>query len=78
MVCPTELEWRCAIKCQVRSKWRLWGVPVVVQGVKNPTSIQEDVVRSLTLLSGLRTWCCHKLQCRSQTWLGSHIAVAVV
>ena len=35
-------------------------------------------VLSLASLSGLRIWCCHKLQCRSQMWLGSGIAVAVV
>ena len=32
-------------------------------------------VQSLALLSGLRIRCCHKLWCRSQTWLGSRIAV---
>ena len=35
-------------------------------------------VWSLVLLSGLRIWCCCRLQCRSQTLLGSSIAVAVV
>ena len=41
----------------------------------NPTSIQ---VRSPALLSGLRIghWC--ELQCRSQMWLISHVAVTVV
>ena len=34
-------------------------------------------VRSLALLSGLRIWHCHELWCRSQTLLGSHVAVAV-
>ena len=34
-------------------------------------------VWSLVSLSGLRTWCCYELWCRSQTWLGSRIAVAV-
>ena len=33
---------------------------------------------SLALLSGLRIWRCRKLPCRSQKWLGSGIAVAVV
>ena len=32
----------------------------------------------LALLSGLRIQCCRKLWCRSQTWLGSRIAVALV
>ena len=53
------------------------GVPVVAQQVKNPTSICEDVVRSLASLSGLRISCHHELQHREQMWLGSGIAVAV-
>ena len=32
-------------------------------------------VRSLALLSGLRMQHCHELWCRSQTWLGSRVAV---
>ena len=34
-------------------------------------------VQSLALLSGLRIHCCLELWCRSQMWLGSHVAVAV-
>ena len=34
-------------------------------------------VRSLALLGGLRILCCHELWCRSQTRLGSCIAVAL-
>ena len=34
-------------------------------------------VLSLASLSGLRIYCCCELWCRSQTQLGSHIAVAV-
>ena len=34
-------------------------------------------VRSLASLSGLGTWRCCELWCRSQKWLRSHIAVAV-
>ena len=34
-------------------------------------------VPSLASLSGLRIGSCHELWCRSQTWLGSHAAVAV-
>ena len=34
-------------------------------------------VRSLTLLSGLRIQRCYELWCKSQTWLGSSVAVAV-
>ena len=35
-------------------------------------------VPSLASLSGLRILCCHELWCRSQAWLRSHFAVAVV
>ena len=35
-------------------------------------------VQSLASPSGLRSRCCHELQCRLQTRLGSHAAVAVV
>ena len=41
------------------------------------TRIQEDVGSILALLSGLRIQSCHELCCRSQTCLGSHVAVAV-
>ena len=35
-------------------------------------------VRSLALLSGPEIWRCRELWCRSQVWLGSCVAVAVV
>ena len=36
--------------------------------IANPTSIHEDAVRSLPLLSRLKEiQCCHELWCRSQT-----------
>ena len=35
-------------------------------------------VQSLASLSGSGTWCCHELWCRSQTRLGSRVAVAMV
>ena len=44
----------------------------------NLTSNHEIAVRSLALLSGLRTRRCCELWCRSQTWLGSGVAAAVV
>ena len=47
-------------------------------GSKNLTCIQEDAVRSLASLSGLRIWHCHELWSRSQMQLRSGIAVAVV
>ena len=35
-------------------------------------------VQSLALFSGLRIWHCHKMQCSSQMWFGSGVALAVV
>ena len=54
------------------------GVPVLAQQKQIQLGIMKLWVQSLALLSGLRIWCCHELWCKSQTWLGSHIAVAVV
>ena len=47
------------------------GIPVVAQLVKN-------LIWSLALFSGLSTWHCHELLHRSQMWLRSGVAVAVV
>ena len=53
----------------------IYGVPVVAHWLGNPTSIHEDLgsidpqPQSLTSISGLRTWHCRELWCRSQTWL---------
>ena len=44
----------------------------------NLTRNHEAAVRSLASLSGLRILCCCELCCRSQTRLGSGVAVAVV
>ena len=63
--------------------WK-WGVSNIQkwsshQGsvVTNPTRIHEDA----DLIPGLAQWVkgpeCHELWCRLQTWLGSHIVVAV-
>ena len=52
------------------------GVPFCGSAEMNLTSIHE--VRSLAFLSGLRIRCCHKLWCRCQAQLRSHVAVAVV
>ena len=50
-------------------------VPVTVQWVKDP---MLSLWGSLASIRGLRIWCCHKLQCRSQMHLGSGVAEAVV
>ena len=54
------------------------GVPIAAQRVKDPMLLVSPRIRVLPLasLSGLRIWCCHKLLCSSQRWLGSSVAVA--
>ena len=54
------------------------GVPGVVQQKLILPVFMRMQVRSLASLSGSRIQRCHDLWCRSQTWLGSHFAVAVV
>ena len=48
----------------------------MAQRLKNLTSIQRTRLQLLASLSGLRIW--HELWYRSQTQLGSHLAVALV
>ena len=50
---------------------------MVAPAVKNPTSIHEDVGSIPGLAWGLMIRCCSELECRSQTWLGFQVAVAV-
>ena len=54
------------------------GVLIMAQGVKNPTNVHKMQVGSLASLSGLRIPCGRELWCRSQTQLGSGVAVALV
>ena len=61
-----------------KKKKKISDVPVVAQQVMNPTSICEDSGLIPGLTHGLRIQHCCELWCRSQTALGSGVAVAVV
>ena len=53
------------------------GVPIMAQWRQIQLGTMRMRVQSLASLSGLRIRHCHELWCRPQTWLGSHVAVAV-
>ena len=57
---------------------RTSGVTIVAQWKQIRLGTIRLCVRSLTSLSGLRIHCCCELWHRSQTQLGSYIAVALV
>ena len=65
-------------KIATRRRQDVGGVPVVAQRLTNPTSIHEDMGSIPGLTHGLRIQRCRELWSRSQMWLGSHVAVAVV
>ena len=54
------------------------GVPIVAQWYRSQLVSMRMRVWSLASLSGLKIWRCHELWCRSQTQLGSGVAVPVV
>jgi len=54
------------------------GFPTVVQWKRIQLGTVRLQVRSLASLSGLRIRYCHELWCRSQTRLGSGVAMVVV
>ena len=61
----------------LKTTWEREGVPVLAQRFTNPTNIHENV----SLIPGLAQWsrirCSQELQCRSQTRLGSCLAVTM-
>ena len=65
-------------KIQIHKKCLFLGFPIVVQQKQIQQGTMRFRVQFLALLSGLRIWCCHELWYRSQMWLGSGVAVAVV
>ena len=54
------------------------GVPIVAQWKRIQLGSMRMWVQSLALLSGLGIQPCRELLCRSQMWLGSSVAVAVM
>ena len=58
-------------------KIKLFGVPIVAQRVKNPTSIHEEAASALASLSGLGIQYCSELWCGSGMWLRPRLAVTV-
>ena len=56
-------------KRKLKKKKENGGVPVLAQWKQIRLGTMRLQVQSLALLRGLRIRCCHKLWCRSQTWL---------
>ena len=67
-----------AAKVDTLSIYLLLGSFHCSSAITNPTGVHEDVGLILASLRGLRIQHCRKLWCRSKTWLGSHVVVAVV
>ena len=68
---------RTSLCCVCGFKITNRGVAVMVQWLMNPRGTMRLRVQSLSLLSGLTIRNCHELWCRSQTQLGSRVAVAL-
>ena len=64
--------------CRKGEQKRGAGVPIMARQKQIQLGTMSFQVRFLASLSGLRIRRCHELWCRSQTWLRSSIAVAVV
>ena len=68
---------RKALLLSAPLKHEMSGVPFVAQQLINRLVYMKMRVRFLASLSGLRIWCCRELCFKSQTQLGSRVAVAV-
>ena len=66
------------LKIQTSLKKSPEGVPIVAQWKRIQLETMKFRVRSLAVVSGLNIQCCHELWYRSQMWLRSHVAVAMV
>ena len=53
------------------------GIPIMAQRKLILLASMRTQVRSLASFSGLRIRCCHELWCRSETRLGSRVAVVL-
>ena len=60
-----------------RNKYQNQGFLLQLSGNEPDLASMRMQVRSLAWLSGLRIWHCYEVWCRSQMWLGSHLAKTV-
>ena len=84
---PRNLSWPTYSNLTVIDSTHIfWALSMYVPGPPVPVVAQRKWIRlvsmriwvwSLASLSGPGIWRCCELWCRSQTWLGSHVAVAV-
>ena len=66
----------CPKSAELGNERNMVGVPITAQWKLLQLGAMRLWVRSLASLHGLRIRCCHDLWCRSQTRLGSGVAVA--
>ena len=70
-----------AVTCKIPHQnpfLKAFKVRTVAQQKRTQLVSTRTRVGSLASLSGLRIRCCRELSCKSQMWLGSRVAVAVM